>query len=258
MMLSKSDIFDNNDEHRNRILESATTSGDYPIVVNTLDWLQNVVMGLNLCPFAKPSFVRDQINIQVVHGGNPTDALAHVVEECWKLKGDDKEGTALVVCPDLYPDDFEEFLGILNVLEEGIMEDLELSEDLQIAPFHPLFVFGDQEEDSGEVNGSKEKNVEDAISSYTNRAPYPMFHILREMEISKAVESLGGDASKVWKRNIELLQSMEDEFSGNTDDSNKTEAQMLRSAILKGKFHQENVITERIQRVLKKFKKERT
>ncbi|KAL3905752.1 MAG: hypothetical protein SGILL_009549, partial [Bacillariaceae sp.] len=87
-----------NEQHRKRILD-ATSPDDYPIVKDTLDWLNHVVMGLNLCPFAKPSFIKDQIHIQVVHGGNPTDVLAQVVEECWKLKqidnSDDAGGTTL-------------------------------------------------------------------------------------------------------------------------------------------------------------------
>jgi hypothetical protein len=35
------------------------------------------------------------------------------------------------------------------------------------------------------------------------------FHILREKEVSVAVDKLGGDASKVWKRNINLLDEMD-------------------------------------------------
>ena len=242
------------DPHRNRIL-AATSRDDYEIVADTLDWLQHVVMGLNLCPFAKPSFSKDQIQIEVEHGENPTDILARVVEECFKLKRDDAEGTTLVVCPDLFPDDFEEFLGILNVLEEGILEDLDLTGVLQIAPFHPRFVFGDQKE----LDGDK-----DTIESYTNRAPYPIFHILREVEVAKAVEALEGDASKVWQRNIELLRSLEDEFSVDLEDGNKLGTDLVRSIILKGKIngHVQNEATrgdlrKRIQRVMKKLKLQR-
>ncbi|KAL3893267.1 MAG: hypothetical protein SGARI_008279 [Bacillariaceae sp.] len=212
-------------------------------------------MGFNLCPFAKPSFVKGQIRIEVAHGENPTDILAHVVEECWKLQGDNKEGTTLVLCPDLFPDDFEEFLAILNVLEEGILEDLNLSDELQIAPFHPLFVFGDADDD-GDGN-------EDAIGSYTNRAPYPIFHILREEEVSKAVEALEGDAAKVWKRNIALLQSLDDEFSETSEDT-ESEADLLRHTVLKGKLNEQvndqaarYCLQKRVQRAMNKFKRER-
>ena len=255
---------DGNDHHRKRILDSVS-SDDYAIVEDTLDWLSHVVIGFNLCPFAKPSFVKDQIHIQVVHGENPTDVLAQVVEECWKLKQIDNEddgGTTLVVCPDLFPDDFEAFLGIYNVLEEGILIDTNLTEELQVAPFHPLFVFGDQAEEETDYDFTD--NAAGAIGSYTNRSPYPIFHILREMEVSKAVEALEGDSSRVWKRNIDLLQSLEEEFSASAGDSAETEPALLRSAILKGKIN-ENVKNEsmqqsvraRILRVMTKFKKDR-
>jgi hypothetical protein len=39
-----------------------------------------------------------------------------------------------------------------------------------------------------------------------------MFHILREDEVSRAVDKLDGDAGKVWRRNIDLLESMVDRF----------------------------------------------
>ena len=78
------------------------------------------------------------------------------------------------------------------------MENLNLHGIVQLAPFHPQFVF--------------EGSAPDGIDNYTNRSPYPMFHILREDEVSRAVDKLDGDAGKVWRRNIDLLEMMVDRF----------------------------------------------
>lgn len=37
-----------------------------------------------------------------------------------------------------------------------------------------------------------------------------MFHILREEEVGAAVDKLNGDAGKVWRRNVTLMELMED------------------------------------------------
>jgi hypothetical protein len=300
---------DDDNVHRRRILQATSSPEDYPIVAETLDWLQHVVMGLNLCPFAKPSFVLDQIRIHVLHGDNPTDILAGVLGECWKLKflsttGRSKEptarptasggGTTLVVCPDLFPNDFYQYLELYNILQEGVLVDQNLTGVLQVAPFHPLFEFAvsdvadpemenimddpDSDDESATPSATAVSNrpyddnnnndddddegmdlvttgtasaSEVDIDNYTNRSPYPMFHILREEEVSKAVDALDGDASKVWKRNMDLLQALQEEFSEQRDDH------LLRSTILLGKRRGDsgNEYRRRVQKVLKLFRK---
>jgi uncharacterized protein len=296
---------DDDDPHRQRILSSSSSSkqdDDYEIVKDTLDWLQHVVMGLGLCPFAKPSFVSDEIRIVVVHGENPTDILASVLHECWKLRrttlpapesqgGDNKRrdgelslstggggggGTTLVVCPDLYPDDFEEYLAIHTVLEEGILVDQELTGELQVAPFHPLFEFASEEErdfqdgcntdhhhpldNHPEENNERRPVAAVAIENYTNRSPYPIFHILREEEVSKAVESLEGDASRVWQRNVDLLKDLEAEFDCTAAAVEDNGQDLLRSVVLRGKGRHDlkhSAMWERVDNILKQFKRKR-
>eukprot|EP00539_Tryblionella_compressa_P000142 CAMPEP_0178745028 /NCGR_PEP_ID=MMETSP0744-20121128/7083_1 /TAXON_ID=913974 /ORGANISM="Nitzschia punctata, Strain CCMP561" /LENGTH=271 /DNA_ID=CAMNT_0020398197 /DNA_START=478 /DNA_END=1293 /DNA_ORIENTATION=+ len=264
------------DPHRQRILSSSISSSqdeyqdEYEIVQNTLDWLQGVVMGLNLCPFAMPSYLQDQIHIRVQRGGNPTDYLAVVLEETWNLVLSKQKngGTTLVVCPDLFPEDFVEFVGIHNVFQEGVLVDQELTEQIQVAPFHPKFVFANDvddeyDEDSHDDDADDDDDDNVAIDNYTNRSPYPIFHILREEEVSKAVEILEGDASKVWRRNVDLLNALEQEF--------EDEQEFLRSVILKGKLQQHECSNgnedghesiqdykRRIQRILQKIKKKNT
>jgi uncharacterized protein len=64
---------------------------------------------------------------------------------------------------------------------------------LQIASFHPRYQF----EGSGP----------DDIENYTNRAPYPTLHLLREASLTRAVEAFP-DGAKIYERNIETLRRL--------------------------------------------------
>lgn len=181
---------------RQRILAQNPEPEDVPIVTATLDWLEGVVIGMNLCPFAERPFKTQRLGVQVIHGRDETEILSQVLAEC--LVRQKQRGTCLIVCPDLYPTNFETFLQVYNMLNEGVLLDYNLLEDIQIAPFHPLFEF--------DGSGS------DGSDNFTNRSPYPIFHILREEEVGEAVDQLDGDASMVWRRNVELMEALGDEF----------------------------------------------
>jgi hypothetical protein len=104
-----------------------------------------------------------------------------------------------VIAPDYHPESFVDFLSLCATMEEDILPEYpELQQSVQIAPFHPLFEFADS-------NG---------VDVWTNRSPYPILHILREQDVSIAVEKLQGDASKVWGRNIKLLRDLEVALGG--------------------------------------------
>ena len=118
-----------------------------------------------------------------------------MVYELIARSSESKPGTTVVVAPEYHPDDFERYMSLVQHIEDEVMDEHELHGLVQIAPFHPQFEF----EGSGK----------EGIDNYTNRSPYPIFHILREDEVEGAVKQLGGDASKVWSRNVSLLESME-------------------------------------------------
>jgi hypothetical protein len=99
--------------------------------------------------------------------------------------------TTLLIAPHLLPDflDFNEFLfdcdSVLAVMElEGV---------LQIADFHPRYQFAGTQSDD--------------ISNFTNRAPYPTLHLLREESIDKAVAAFP-DASLIYERNVQVLEEL--------------------------------------------------
>ena len=100
----------------------------------------------------------------------------------------------IVVAPEYHPDDFEWFMTLMQYVEDDGTE-MHLRGLVQVASFHPMFEFA----------GSGKEGVD----NYMNRSPNPMFHILREDEMEAAVNKLGGEASKVWSRNVKLLEAVE-------------------------------------------------
>ena len=200
---------------------------DYEMLETTMDWVQNVVIGLNLCPFAERPLKRRELKLELIRGHNEEEILAQVLGEC--LVKQSKPGTSLMICPDLYPEDFESFLGVYNVLNDGVLVNQNLTDDVQIAPFHPFFRFdGSQDED---------------VDNYTNRSPYPIFHILREDEVGRAVDVMEGDASVVWRRNIELLEELE----------KKLDYSELEQVMKGGKVP--NALKEKVRGILQELKR---
>ena len=156
----------------------------------TLRWVRHVVVGLNLCPFAEKPMREKKLSIKIVH--DEDQILPVSLEEMMRLA--ESSGTALIVCPECHSDDFVSFLVVEHQVQELIARN-NLEGIIQVAPFHPLFRF----------EGSKESDPD----NYTNRSPYPTFHILREEEVTNAVDKLDGDAATVWMRNVDLLQSLQ-------------------------------------------------
>ena len=150
---------------------------------------------MNFCPFAEKPLKKEKLSVIEFEGGNNDDEeLCQIMlEEMMRLK--DESGTSLIVAPKFFPDDFISFLSFITEVESTVMEDFELHGIIQIAPFHPNFCF-----DGNDI---------DDVDNFTNRSPYPTFHLLREDEVSRAVDSIDGDSGKVWKRNVRFLHNLE-------------------------------------------------
>ncbi len=155
-------------------------------------WLENMVIGLNLCPFAKSVYIKNQVRI-VVYEGEEDELLGCIESELLYLQKtpDTEIDTTLVVVPHLLKDyyDFNDFL----IYTDALIEEMGLEGEIQIADFHPYYQFaGTQKED---------------IENYTNRSPYPIFHLLRQSSIDRAVEQFP-DAAEIFERNISKMQTL--------------------------------------------------
>ena len=156
-------------------------------------WLERAVIGLNLCPFAKAVHVRGQIHYAVSRA-TTHEALRHdLVRELHALVelAADQRDTTLLVAPDCLPE-FLEFNAFLALADRMLVE-MRLDGVIQIAAFHPDFQFAN--------------TAADDIGNYTNRAPYPTLHLLRESSIDRAVESFP-QAETIFERNIRTMQRL--------------------------------------------------
>ncbi len=166
------------------------------VIEDTRHWLEQAVIGLNLCPFAKASYTKGLVHIAVSPAQTEDEALQAVHDELVALAElplDERETTLL-----LFPAMFDDFLYFndFSGAAEDILTDLELGGVLQLATFHPRYQFEDTEPED--------------ITNATNWAPYPTLHLLREESIDLAVETYP-DVDAIPQRNIELLEQMGEE-----------------------------------------------
>lgn len=163
------------------------------VVAATREWLNKAVIGLNLCPFAKAVEVKNQIRY-VVSAASSTEALLHdLLQELAHLRDADPEQieTTLLIHPGVLTDflDYNDFLDVAD----AAVEELQLDGEIQVASFHPHYQF--------------EGTAPDDIENYSNRAPFPTLHLLRESSIDQAVQAFP-DAANIYEANIETLNRL--------------------------------------------------
>jgi len=163
------------------------------IVDATRRWLEKAVIGLNLCPFAKSVHVRKQVRYAVSGARTADELLAELEHELQLLADTDPAilDTTLLIHPQVMGEflDFHFFLAEADAL----IRNLGFDGVFQIASLHPQYEFAGSEPDD--------------IDNYSNRAPYPTLHLLREASIDRAVAAFP-EASEIFERNIETLQRL--------------------------------------------------
>ena len=156
-------------------------------------WLERAVIGLNLCPFAKAVYVKQQVRIVISDASTERALLEELGEELALLRDTpaDEIDTTLLVHPQVLGDflDYNDFLGDADALVEA----MDLDGVLQVASFHPLYQFAGSEPDDAD--------------NLTNRAPYPILHLLREASIDRAVAAYP-DPDAIIERNIATVREL--------------------------------------------------
>lgn len=163
------------------------------IVAATRHWLEQAVIGLNLCPFAKGVHVKGQIRYVVSVAQNDNALLDDFERELQFLNeaAPEEVDTTLLILPEVLAD-FDNFTAFLD-LADVILRTHGLVGVLQVASFHPDYVFADAEPED--------------IANYTNRAPYPTLHLIREESLAKATAAFP-DAADIYERNIETMERL--------------------------------------------------
>lgn len=163
------------------------------VVADVRHWLTRAVIGLNLCPFAKSVHVKNQVRYVVSEASSDADALDDLERELRLLAEADPEqiDTTLLIMPHALAD----FLAYNDFLyfADRLLGSLKLEGTLQIASFHPQYQFEGTEPDD--------------IENFTNRAPYPILHLLREDSIARAAEAFP-EAEDIYERNMETLRQL--------------------------------------------------
>jgi len=161
-------------------------------VINaTRKWVEDVVVGYNLCPFAKRELVKNRVRFTVTNATNEDDLLQALHGELQRLEDEPEIETTLLIHPDVLQDfyAYNEFLDAADAL----LAYLELEGVYQIASFHPDYQFADTEPGAAE--------------NYTNRSPYPMLHLLREASLEAAIDGYP-DVDGIPDRNIALMNEL--------------------------------------------------
>ena len=166
---------------------------DEAVIAAMREWIEKAVIGLNLCPFAKAVYVKNQVRY-VVSSARHLDGLLEDLDcelNFLAAADPDEIDTTLLIHPTLLPDflDFNDFMQ----LADAAIEEHDLDGVIQIASFHPRFQF--------------EGTAPDDLGNYTNRAPFPTLHLLREASIERAVAAFP-EAETIYQRNIETLQKL--------------------------------------------------
>jgi hypothetical protein len=163
------------------------------ITADTQNWLTTAVIGLNLCPFAKAVHVKNQIRYKVSDATTPEALLQDLLDELALLRDADPQevDTTLLIHPDTLSDflDYNDFLDVVD----AAIEDMELDGVIQAASFHPDYQFGGTEPDD--------------VENYSNRAPYPTLHLIRESSLEQAVAAFP-NAEDIYETNIETLRKL--------------------------------------------------
>ena len=161
------------------------------IIAETRHWVQNFVIGLNLCPFAKREVDGDRLRILVTEADSALRLVSVLEAELAAIRDDDTIGTTLIVHPNALSD-FAAYLDFLAVADQMLVES-GLEGDIQIASFHPDYQF------AGTEPGD--------LSNFTNRSPYPMLHLIRETDVEQAALR-NHDVEGIPERNIALMNEL--------------------------------------------------
>ncbi len=156
-------------------------------------WVERVVVGLNLCPFAASPMKGGRIRYVLCAETQAEGIYRGLLMEMETLIGlpEAEAETSLFVVPSGLQA-FDTYLDLFEIAEAAIPQ-AGLEGILQLASFHPDYCF-------------EGADVDDP-ANYTNRSPHPMFHLIREAPLARALEN-HPNPEAIPERNIALLREM--------------------------------------------------
>jgi len=158
----------------------------------TRQWIDTIVVGLALCPFARGALERGLVRVVVSDAVDAPAAVQHLADAAADLlRGDSEDVTTLLVLPDGF-EAFDDYLDLV-ALAEDLLADLGHEGVLQIASFHPDYRFdGDPPDDPAHA---------------TNRAPFPTLQLLQEASVARALDG-HPDPEGIPERNMAVMRKL--------------------------------------------------
>lgn len=163
------------------------------IETEVLAWLDQVVIGLNLCPFAARPRRLGQLRVVVSNAQDDEELIDKLVSEVELLLSEpaDSTETSLLVVPDML-EDFGTYNRFIDVAEMLIRQ-YGWEGKVQVASFHPDYCF--------------EGTAPEDDENLTNRSPYPILHLIREKSIEEALSRFP-NPERIPERNVGRVCSL--------------------------------------------------
>lgn len=162
-------------------------------IAETRAWLAHVVIGLDLCPFARAVVARNQVRYAVTAASDEAALRASLRDELTLLAAAEPAeiDTTLLICPKALPD-FDDYNDFLDEADD-LLREMDLDGVIQVASFHPDYRFADTEPDD--------------VTNATSRSPWPMLHLLREASVERAVDAFP-DTDAIVEANMRTLRAL--------------------------------------------------
>ena len=159
----------------------------------TWRWLQQVVVGLNLCPFAAGPLRAGTIRMTCCGDADWNTMLERLAEEATRLMQwePSEVSTTLLLLPSV--GSFGDLLDVVGA-GEALLQALSLSEEVQLVAFHPDFQYQENPDPNDPAN-------------LTNRSPTPLIHLLRTADVAEVVAQ-HPDTTAIPLANAVLLRAM--------------------------------------------------
>lgn len=157
------------------------------VILATKQWLEDVIIAFNFCPFAKKEFVNNTIHYHESVIDQVKPALHELIDQCRYLQAHQELETTLII----YRDGFRGFERYLDLVEYGndLLVESGFEGIFQLASMHSEYCFDGEDYDDS--------------SNYTNRSPYPIIHIIREASLDRVL-SVYNEPEKIPENNIEF------------------------------------------------------
>lgn len=152
-------------------------------------WLREHIVGLDLCPFAGGPLRAGRVRIARCNDHDLESAATAVLNEVQRLVDDPAIETTLLLVPQVGAD-FEDFLDATELVQQ-VMTASGYEGVFQLVPFHPDFRFAE--------------GPDDDPAHGVQRSPTPLWHLLREESLDRAIDG-HPDVGSIPQRNAALLR----------------------------------------------------